>query len=411
LTDDDNPNGIIELAPPRKYPVAPPVLLPTKPITHEGYGPGGNRSYFADLAAVADREARLRKGMEASQQIGGRIGELGEPWTPIVSGNVESALQRLGDARLDQKEASDLWYRRAERELAAGHVDWALDTTNIAALIPAAPFTFLGAEFALSARNKAVLGSLLRQGDLPPSGMVVQVARISTGLVTATAPTEGTTGTDSTAVTATASAPVVMIQGSVNVSRQLVDRADSSFDTAMAAELGASLGEQLDIAIFSAVLAQSGTSTTAYTSATPTVVALWTAYLNNLTAVAAAYGQTPDVTVMSPRRRFWLENYRTSTTIEFVPPKVPAGVQEIDAPTTPIALGAGTNQDVIVNLRQDQLPVFTSAPTISAYSDVLSGTLQVRYQARMYAAIVTGKQPASIGVVSGTGLANPGTLI
>ena len=55
--------------------------------------------------------------------------------------------------------------------------------------------------------------------------------------------------------------------------------------------------------------------------------------------------------------------------------------------------------------------MFTSAPTISAYSDVLSGTLQVRYQARMYAAIVTGKQPASIGVVSGTGLANPGTLI
>jgi len=158
------------------------------------------------MAAVADREARLRKGMEASQQIGGRIGELGEPWTPIVSGSVEAALERLGDAKLDQKEAQDLWYRRAERELADGHEDWALNTTNIAAFIPASPFTFLGAEFALSARNKAVLGSLLRQGDLPPTGMIVQVPRFSTGLVTATAPAEGSGDTDSTGVTATATA-------------------------------------------------------------------------------------------------------------------------------------------------------------------------------------------------------------
>jgi len=50
------------------------------------------------------------------------------------------------------------------------------------------------------------------------------------------------------AMAATATADVLLVQGSVDVSRQLVDRADSSFDTAMAAELGASLGEQLDIA-------------------------------------------------------------------------------------------------------------------------------------------------------------------
>jgi hypothetical protein len=65
----DDQSSPITLYPRLKAKPTPVALFPSKPVDHEGYGPGGNRSFFADLAAVAVREARLRKGMEAALRL------------------------------------------------------------------------------------------------------------------------------------------------------------------------------------------------------------------------------------------------------------------------------------------------------------------------------------------------------
>jgi hypothetical protein len=78
-------------------------------------------------------------------------------------------------------------------------------------------------------------------------------------------------------------------------------------------------------------------------------------------------------------------------------------VVECDA--VPTNLGAGGNQDVILCLRPSDLLVFEGAPTMSAFTETLAGTLEARVQYRCHVGAILGRYPSGISVIGGTGLA------
>lgn len=162
------------------------------------------------------------------------------------------------------------------------------------------------------------------------------------------------------------------------------------------AELGAA---SVDRGLIDAIRNQVGISAVTYTSATPTA-AENLAQLGKLCAtVAVAYGGPPDVLFIHPRRAAFIRSKLGYA------PEWPARVVEV--PALPVNLGAGTDQDIAIALRSDEVVAHMGNPSISAYAQVLSGNLAVRFQWRQYGAFSTARKPLAIGVLSGTGMVSP----
>jgi hypothetical protein len=102
------------------------------------------------------------------------------------------------------------------------------------------------------------------------------------------------------------------------------------------------------------------------------------------------------VTVLAPRRFAYLMTLAAQTS---------AAPGEL-VPCGAVRLTLSTNQDEVFMLDRSQVFLALGPVTFRALAEVLSGTLQVRYQALQYAALVV-KQPAAVARLSGTGLAAP----
>jgi len=71
-------------------------------------------------------------------------------------------------------------------------------------------------------------------------------------------------------------------------------------------------------------------------------------------------------------------------------------------------VGGGTADPIIV-LKEDDLILWEGTPKFRALPEILSGTLQVRYQMYCYSAFMPNRFAPSISILTGnTGLAAPG---
>jgi hypothetical protein len=73
----------------------------------------------------------------------------------------------------------------------------------------------------------------------------------------------------------------------------------------------------------------------------------------------------------------------------------------------PTSFGAGTNQDVVVVVRAEDLLLFESVPQLAVMPETNADTLEVRFRLWTYAAFASARYPSSIGVLAGTGLVPP----
>lgn len=132
---------------------------------------------------------------------------------------------------------------------------------------------------------------------------------------------------------------------------------------------------------------------------------------------------------MHPRRWLWMLAALESSSRPFIvpaaqgPQNAPAIAGPMDPTTSvgmllglpvfidanvPTNLGAGTNEDRIIAARFDDLFLMESRLRTRVLPEVGSGTLTVRLQMYRYVASMPDRYPASIAVVTGTGLADPG---
>jgi hypothetical protein len=70
-------------------------------------------------------------------------------------------------------------------------------------------------------------------------------------------------------------------------------------------------------------------------------------------------------------------------------------------------LGAGKNQDLIVCARPRDSVIFEGVPQTDIMREPLSGTGGVRLQMHASVAAITGRRPASVGTLTGSGLVLP----
>jgi hypothetical protein len=133
--------------------------------------------------------------------------------------------------------------------------------------------------------------------------------------------------------------------------------------------------------------------------------------------------------VMHPRRWFWLAAAYVTTNAPMVPPKANAGLHiasqdalaangagpvgdiagtpvYLDA-SIPTNLGAGTNQDAVLVLREADLFLFERAADGMSFEAADAPNMDVLFRVYGYASLLANAQPKSICTVTGTGLVTP----
>lgn len=266
--------------------------------------------------------------------------------------------------------------------------------------------------FATAARAAATLTSALDAQPLPEKGMSVKTPRITTGLEAKIQATENADpGASVAVVEAAVESPVTTIYGWIDASMQLVDRAEPGFDVVAARELGEVIGLRTDQALLTGtgtapelrgLLNVSSITSVAYTDASPTQAEFWPKLLEAWSTASTALGRDLDTIVMHPRRWAWMKAWKDSSTGAPAVLDWPGRVVTCGAIAT--NQGAGTNEDVVLILRRDELPALLGPISVEVYREVGGHTGTVRIHAKRYASALFGRRPEAIAKVSGTGL-------
>jgi hypothetical protein len=158
-----------------------------------------------------------------------------------------------------------------------------------------------------------------------------------------------------------------------------------------------------------------GTNAISYTDASPTVTEMvqTSGQGGPLALALAAVGnqrrRKPEVWMMTTSRAAWMASGEIAFPLALSGQEGPGAFGLLSYPAVeddaiPTNLGAGGNQDVIIACRPSDMLLFESAPTMNAFTEVLSGDLEARVQLRRYAAFVGGRYPSGISIISGTGM-------
>jgi HK97 family phage major capsid protein len=289
---------------------------------------------------------------------------------------------------------------------------------------------YLQAAWIGTARAGRPFVDVLPRMNLPTSGMSFVLPRV------ATAPAVGVQVNEADAVLETdldADAVTVYVRtfaGQNDISQQLLDRSDPSFDQVLFSELAADYDEKLDVQCLAGtgsngqhlgVRAVTNINTQTYTATTPVATGLISKVYGAISDIATNRKRSPNAIVMHPRRAAWLAA-SLSSSFPLVQQgqlmqavgvqdggflRTFAGLQVVADPNIGTTYGAGTNEDEIYVVFADDL-LFAEGPMQArVLHEVLSGTLQVRVQVFAYSAFASARYPKAIAKVSGTGLAAP----
>jgi hypothetical protein len=338
------------------------------------YGPGSGRSWFADSAFARASDEQLRDVLP-----------------PPLVGSPQEAQARL------------------ERSAARERRDLSTAATTGGGFLPTGPPAFIGSAFAAAARAAAVLPSILPTHPLPDIGMNLTTPRITTGTAAGTT-AENAAVQETDLVEALVSGHVGTISAVQDLSQQLADRADPPMiDVILATELGRAMAARLDAQILAGagtgaelvgLLTVASIGTLSYTDASPTQAEAFPKILQAAAALSVALGRPADTILMSPRRLAWFLDWRDTGG---APAVITWPAEVVVIPGIPITGGANTDEDYVLLLRRDELPLYLGPPQLESFIEPGSGTLTVKCRARQYAASLFGRRPEAIHKVSGTG--------
>ena len=275
--------------------------------------------------------------------------------------------------------------------------------------------------------------NLCRNMTLPGGTDSINLPKVATGTATGvqTADAAAVTSTDMTDTSV--SAPVRTIAGQQDVAIQLLDQSPIAFDEIIFGDLIADYNAQLDTQVINGsgssgqltgILNTSGINAVTYTDASPTLPELYPALAQGASKIATGRKMPATASVMIPPIWYWATAQLDTTNrplIQTLAAYNPAAVQEALAAeglvgvlalglpvymdgNIPSNLGAGTNETRVIEARFDDLFLWEGSMRTRVLQEVLSGTLQVRFQVYNYAAFMANRRPTSISVISGTGL-------
>lgn len=275
--------------------------------------------------------------------------------------------------------------------------------------------------------------SALRHLPLPSEGVTFTVPRGVTqaGSVAFAQTSENAAVSESDPSMVNVERSLVTVAGQVTVTFQTIDRAPSISEPYVARDLLDAVTSKVDDQLIN------GTGTNGQLLGLRSVVAPTTITWNDptatqsefvhFTAQAAASSsivrlKSPDLVVMHPRRWYWLMSAvgsATSANATLVTDQVCADY-EADSPYVgsmiglPVVVDAniptsvGTNEDVVLVIRSQDMPVHLGPLTVQVDRQTEAGTLEVNLIGYQYAVWFPDRyRGASTAILTGTGLITP----
>lgn len=396
--------------------LVPSVQVLSEPLTYQR---GNGRSYFQDLA-----KSQLQQDAEATQRLQHHGKELEVEMPAREKRREERARQELRTLDgLSARQRESVFEKRVNPNRTDGQGGYFV------------PPLWLIDEFIELPRFGAPIANAVRNLTLPPGTDSINLPKIATGTAT------GVQTADAAAVTSTdltddfVNAPVRTIAGQQDVAMQLLDQSPVSFDEVVFTDLMADYNLRKDVQVISGsgssgqvtgILNVSGINAVTYTDASPTLPEMYVPWVQSVSQIATNRKMPATATFVIPAIWYWGSSQLDTTNRPLIIPEQsgpfnpmalqtgevaegPVGRLTIGTPVIldgniPSNLGAGTNETRIITARTSDLYLWEGAMRTRVLMEVLSGTLQARFQLYNYVAFMGNRLPKAITVVSGTGL-------
>lgn len=302
-----------------------------------------------------------------------------------------------------------------------------------------APPDWLIEDFVALARAGRVYADGMQHDELPAGVSSINLPTVNTGTAVAVQATQNTAVQSTDLTTSSVSSGITTIAGQQVVSLQLLQQSGIPFDRVVLGDLARAYAAQIDGQVLNGsgasgqlqgVIGTSGVNAITYTQASPTVTGAGQFYSQIIQAINAVNTNRflPATEIyMHPRRWAWVLNALDQQNRPLVVPNGPAFNQlatqdgvtpqgiagtlaglpvKVD-PNIPTNLGAGTNQDVVLVQRSDDLWLFESALQSASFDATYANQASILFRVLGYSAFIPNRYPKSIAVISGTGLVTP----
>lgn len=398
------------------------------------YGRGQRHSYFLDLARDQLGRGDGDGGVQAARDRLQRHGKELQVELPAREARRQQAADRAldniegrGGRALTAEERASVFERGMEHRVNPNRTDGQGGYF--------VPPLWLVDQYIDLARFGRQTANLCRQLELPSGTDSINLPKVSTGTATGVQTADGGAVTSTDMTDTSVNAPVRTIAGQQDVALQLLDQSPVAYDQVVFDDLIADYNMRLDIQAISGsgtsgqhlgILNVSGINAITYTDASPTLPEMYPSFAQGASKIFKNRKLPATAAVVLPSIWYWATAQLDSTNRPLiVPPQVgwnpagtqmdlasgegPAGMLSMGLPAyldgnVPTNLGAGTNETRTIIARFLDLYLFEGALQTRVLQEVLSGTLQVRFQVYAYSAFMANRRPESISVVSGTGL-------
>ena len=257
-------------------------------------------------------------------------------------------------------------------------------------------------------------------------GMTISVPKVSTG-TTARTNVEGASVSSTDITTTTLTYTKRIIAGQQDLSIALLENSSPGLDMVLARDLIGDYNAELDRQLIKGVSASnehvglrnvSGVGTVTYTSASPTAIEFIASVGQAQKYVLTNRYAPATHIVLSPKTATWLASASSTSFPVFQQGNVLLaqgdtengvigtiqGLKVVVDPNVGVTYGSSTNQSEAYVCRPDDMGLMESQPVFRSLSEVLSGTLQQRIQLYAYSVGIQSRYPASICIISGTGM-------
>jgi HK97 family phage major capsid protein len=387
---------------------------------------------------VANLEAaKLRAEVNATDDTEtravGNVVVTNEPLTYAEENRSVSFFQDLYNSQYNGDiDASDR-IRRHRQEMAVEHRDGS--TANYAGLVVPQYLTELAAELSRAGRPFADQCTSL---PLPDAGMTINISRVTTGSSAAMQASENAAVSETDIDDTLLTADVRTIASGQQVSRQAVERG-TGIDALIAADMMGAVATVLEDQVLNGSGSSgnmlglsniSGINSVTYTDGSPTGAELYSKIVDGIQQINSNRFAGADLIVMHPRRLAFLQSETDSSGRPLVVPtqNVPqnalgtgpvagygvtgasiAGLPVVTSGKISTGAGSGGNEDVIFIVRRGDMLLFEDAgqPAMVRMDQTAGLNLTVTLVAYQYACFIGGRYPASVSMISGTGLVAP----
>jgi HK97 family phage major capsid protein len=304
-------------------------------------------------------------------------------------------------------------------------------SANFAGLVVPQFLTELAAPFARAGRPFL---EVARKHQLPDSGLVISISKVTTGSSTAVQ-TEGAAVSETNMDDTKLDVSVVTVAGQQNVSRQAIERG-TNIDSLVMADLVAAYHTNLDslfVTTSATSLMNTITQVVTYTDASPTVAELYPKLADAIQRIQTNFFAGPNFILMHPRRLAFilaaLDDQKRPLAVP-VPnfngqPAIASGngapvygnsgytimglpvITDANVTTTN---GTGTNEDVIILGNTQEAHLFEQGagePMMLRFEQPKASELDVTMIVYGYSAFTANRYPNAFSLIGGTGLVTP----